>query len=716
MTLQVPKYLLALLATASLAACGGSSNNDDGGDNGNPQPQQPEAIDIQVTQASRTLDNRLPCYQGTGDAACNLRIYQVMVESFIDGDPDANYGTGYGTSHHNGDIAGITASLDYIKSLGMNAIWLTPIFESIPVSGQSQWVDRLDATGYYTSDYFSIDPNFGTLEQARELVEQAHAKGMYVFFDGVFGHHKGNVVASPEGRTPTNGTAISNIGYESEYPTDLEFYKEVATYWVNELNIDGWRLDQAYQVPAEYWDDIREAVEEASADPENAYSFAGETVQPLGYMVAEIWRGAGDIAAQGYGMEASPALKSAFDFPIRYSVVQTFAVEESGNGNRDASNLDTGFFAHLAYPEHAKPNLMLGNHDLVRFGDLLQRGDIANPSDAEYWARHKGAISFLAAYSGPITLYYGEEIGDEVPNFADRIENCTGDTGLCDDHVARTSANVEGIATTVGAEPTVLTSEQSDLKNYVGQLMNIRAANPALYNGSRTHIHSDADIYIDRKDAGDNHVLYLVNTKDNDVNLTIAGSAIGSDGDLINLMTGETLAIAGTEYTLSLPAHSAAFYQISSPTAEGPQLGSGGEGANLTGTGPLAACDAPDATEAGPLGTEMYIRGTYTGGEGFGATPASHQFSYKGDNIYQVVIDETTPTAYTFKFAAPDWSFEYAVEDSAAVDIGQEQIMTQAIGPGTESSILIPEAGSYVYSFAINAALDGGTMMVSKCE
>ena len=70
------------------------------------------------------------------------------------------------------------------------------------------------------------------------------------------------------------------------------------------------------------------------------------------------------------------------------------------------------------YPNHAMPNLMLGNHDLVRFGDLLERGNF-NPAD--YWQRHKAAFSFLAARSGPITLYYGEEFGDEVPGFAKQV-------------------------------------------------------------------------------------------------------------------------------------------------------------------------------------------------------------------------------------------------------------------------------------------------------
>lgn len=703
------KTLLVLSITAALSACG--SNNASMGSN--PPTEKGEQIVIQVDQAKRDLDERLICNQPNNiSAACNLRTYQVMVESFIDADSNANYGTGYGTSHHNGDIAGITASLDYIKSLGMNAIWLTPIFKSTPIAGQNEWADRLDATGYFTSDYFSIDPKFGTLEQTKELVEQAHAKGLYVFFDGVFGHHKGNVAASPNGLTPTNGKEQGSAGFEAQYPQDLAFYKEVATYWINELKIDGWRLDQAYQVPLESWSKIRSAVETASAA--QTYELNGKTVNPLGYMVAEIWRGANDISQQGYGDNATPALNSAFDFPMRYSVVQTFAVEENGSGHRNATNLDNGFVAHMAYPDHAMPNLMLGNHDLVRFGDLLQRGVIASPGEAEYWDRHKAAISFLTAYSGPITLYYGEEIGDQVDEFVSKIDPCSGDSGMCDDHVARSSAKIEGLATTVGGEITVLNEQQADLKNYVSSLMKMRAAHPALYQGSRTHIYSDSDVYIDRKDAENDNVLYLVNTKAGNATISISASAIGSDGDLINLITDETVKFADGEYTITLAPFSAAFYQIASSTEEGPLIGKAA--LSLSGAGPMASCTKPNAGTKGPMGKNIWIRGTYAGGDGFMATPDSHQFNFKGENLYQVVVKHPTPTAFTFKFATESWGSEFAVKDSDAVKVGKKQLMARAAGPGTESSIMIPEAGSYVYSFQINDFGDAGQMMVSKCK
>jgi hypothetical protein len=112
----------------------------------------------------------------------------------------------------------------------------------------------------------------------------------------------------------------------------------------------------------------------------------------------------------------------------------------------------------------------------------------------------------------------------------------------------------------------------------------------------------------------------------------------------------------------------------------------------------------------------MYIRGSYAGGDNFGATPASRRFAYKGDSLYQVVVNEPVATSYTFKFASADWSKELAVQGSAAVVIATEQPLAIAAGPGTESSLTLPDAGDYVFSFRINASLNGGELMVSKCQ
>ncbi len=545
-----PRTTLATLLALALTACGGGGSSSSGGNNGG---NTDTSYTKTITSASGTAESRLACNQGSGaSAACDLRMYQIMVEAFVNGDDSINYNVGYGPSNHKGDLQGIIDSLDYIKSLNVNAIWLTPIFDSC--KGQTS-DDKLAATGYFACDYYTVDPNFGSNAKLKELVDTAHAKGLYVFLDGVFGHtsSKGVINPSPTGLLPdflsaSNTTCtVSSTQKCIDYSSDnsIAFFKELASYYVTQYGIDGWRLDQAYQVPTTAWNTIRTAVEAAA----KARKDAGETWGTLGYMVGELWSGQDYIASAGYGTTTTPALKSNFNFPLRYGVVQALAVEESGT-KKDPTQLYASWNDGSAYPDFAMPNLMIGNHDLVRFGDLLQRGGLGNPGETNYLLRHQAAFSFLAANSGPITVYYGDEIGDQVDGFSTQVSSSTcASQGLCDDHVARSTGKIEGV--TDGFTPT---TQQSTLKTYVTQLMALREAHPALAKGARTHIYSDSSIYVDLKSTSSDKVLYLLNAGTVDAKITLNSDVIGGTGDLTDLVDSSTVSLSGTTYTITVPA------------------------------------------------------------------------------------------------------------------------------------------------------------------
>lgn len=469
----------------------------------------------------------------------NLRIYQIMVESFIDGDSNYNYNTGYGPSHHRGDIRGIINSLDYIKGLGMNAIWLTPIFDS---DGDS----ALDATGYFCRDYFTIDPKFGSFNDAKELVEKAHQREMMVILDGVFGHHKGWVRTSPTGKLPSGGSNPVS------YPGSLDFYKEVATYWIDALDIDGWRFDQAYQVATKnqdrnYWKDIRETVEAKCSER----ATAGKQWGTLGYMVGEIWDSETNIQLWGYNAEGNTGLKSCFDFPLRYVLTQVLATQEeigqSGAYNQPATKLVTGYATHTTYSSWARPNLMLTNHDLVRFGDLIQRAPHLGygKSNPDYWKRHKAAFSFMASYTGPITIYYGDEIGDEVANFVNK-----GDSGFYDDHVSRSSGQTSGFDL-----------DQTDLKNYVTALMNLRESNPALWRGTRTHISADISTYVDLKTDGTQKIVYVLNVSTASKTVSVSQTTVGG-AQLKDALGSTVITASGGSYSVNIDGLTGKLYFV----------------------------------------------------------------------------------------------------------------------------------------------------------
>lgn len=471
----------------------------------------------------------------------NLRIYEVMVDSFQDGDPNVGYGTGYGTSNFKGDLKGITNALEYIKSTGANAIWLTPIFNS---DGNSQ----LDSTGYFAENYFQIDPKFGTMDDAKALVQKAHSLGLYVFFDGVFGHHKDvSIPASPSGYTVQgNSDPVS-------YPGSLNFYKEVATWWIDQLEIDGWRLDQCYQLSActqgkNYLTDIREAVEQKCAERKAQ----GKQWGTLGYIVGEDWEAPQSIQTNTYGTDSNPGLHSAFDFATRYALVQVLATQErtdqNGTYGRPASALNDAMNIHdSSYSSHAMPNLMIDNHDLVRFGDLIQRAPNLGygKENPDYWKRYKAAFSFLAAYTGPIMMYYGDEIGDEVPGYV-----TNGQLGAYDDNCGRSNGQISG-----------LDQNQQNLKDYVASLMNLREKNSALWNGTRTNLVANQTQYADLKQDDKNKIVYALNTAIDNTTIVIPVDKAGGT-KLVDALTGDTITPEGGNYNINVNGLTGRFLNV----------------------------------------------------------------------------------------------------------------------------------------------------------
>ncbi|MGN0902721.1 MAG: alpha-amylase family glycosyl hydrolase [Succinivibrio sp.] len=461
--------------------------------------------------------NTLAAYSNNSssvDPVSDLRIYQIMVESFNNGDDSINYDIGLGPSNHKGDLQGIIDALPYIKDLGMNAIWMTPIFEAEMANTVAT---PLDATAYYTRDYYKIDRHFGDEKKLIELVDKAHALGLYVFLDGVFGHFKGDLEdSSPTGKKPTTSKLciLPDNLYEKEsvlanpiirhtlcadYDDDgqsLEFFKEVATYYISKFKIDGWRLDQAYQVPIGAWKEIRNAVEKASKQV--TYKNAqGNDVHPLGYMVAELWNSNSVICEFGYGNNDNPSLNSAFDFNGRTAILKTFAATESGQFSHKATELrDYLIENELSLPKHAYPNLMITNHDTVRLGDLIQRAGLEN----EYVKRVKLALSFMSvAHSGPITNYYGEEIGQEVPDFDVAMPN---HPVLDDGMVSRDTGKIANF-----------TAQEDEIRKLFKALMHLRAQHGSISNGKIEFIEVNDNVFIIKKTFNsDSSFIYALNT------------------------------------------------------------------------------------------------------------------------------------------------------------------------------------------------------------
>ena len=469
-----------------------------------------------------------------------LRIYQVMVSSFQDGDPNVGFGDGYGPSDHKGDLQGIINALDYIKDLGFNALWMTPIFDSTNGDGGI----KLQSTGYFATNYFKIDPRFGDEETFKKLVDTAHEKGIYVILDGVLGHHGGVTTPSPNGNLPQGG---SN---PVDYPGSLPYYKEVVQYWIKNFGIDGWRLDQSYQLyqnDHNYLKEIREAVYEA-CDQRKA---AGEKWGILGYIVAEDWESVNEINLHTFGGDG---LRSAFDFPYRHTAVKAIAQEESGAGGYPVETLGDVFRSteDRGYSSGSQPNFFITNHDLYRFGNLIREKYSYSTDNEAYWKRYKMAIGLLGSYSGPITLYYGDEIGDITECWYSNHNQCPGTTA--GDNCARTNGKIKDF-----------NENQQDMHDFTAKLMKIRTENPAMYKGTYSNTFNGGVLICCKYDPEtSNKIVHALNLGLEESTVTYMVGGV----QLTDLLTGEVNKGAGGVYSITLEALETKIFRVDETVPE----------------------------------------------------------------------------------------------------------------------------------------------------
>jgi len=308
-----------------------------------------------------------------------------------------------------GDLLGVVEHLDYLRDLGINAIYLNPIFQSA------------SNHRYHTHDYFQVDPILGGNAAFKTLLDAAHARGIRVILDGVFNHaSRGfyqfnhaleNGEASPyrdwfnfHGFPVRAYAGAPNYDawwdlaalpkFNHENPQVREFLFRVAEHWVRE-GIDGWRLDVPGEIDDdEFWRAFRRRVKNANPDA---------------YIVGEIWR-RGDRWLRGDQFDAvmnyqfTRACLSFFVEDLSrellqehaYGTIQPISAEEFA---RTLADLLTWYPPEITY---AQLNL-LDSHDTARF-ITIARGD---PTAL------KLALLTLFCYVGAPMLYYGDEIAME---------------------------------------------------------------------------------------------------------------------------------------------------------------------------------------------------------------------------------------------------------------------------------------------------------------
>ena len=324
-------------------------------------------------------------------------FYQIFVERFYKGNEkkDTNYinmkwdELPTPKSFAGGDLAGIMKKMDYLKELGINALYLTPVFRSI------------SNHKYDTIDYFTVDPQFGTKEELRQLVKLAHDNGIRVVLDAVFNHcsmymqqfqdvmEKGKNsryydwfliegdVPDPE---KMNYECFAACNYMPKLNTSNEEVQEfllgVAVYWIREVDIDGWRLDVSDEVSHDFWRKFRKAVKKQKPDS---------------VIIGENWH---DAYAYLMGDQYDSIMNYAFTKAcLDYFAKGVFSAKEM------AEKLNANLMRNMEQVNRMMLNL-LDSHDTHRFFSEVNK-------DKD---KMLAAIALEMIFEGAPCLYYGTEL------------------------------------------------------------------------------------------------------------------------------------------------------------------------------------------------------------------------------------------------------------------------------------------------------------------
>lgn len=469
-------------------------------------------------------------------------MYFVFVDRFNDGDSSNNStvpGAQPQANWQGGDWQGVIDKIQegYFNKLGVNALWLT-----VPMDNTNELGKGFDGNeytayhGYWPSDLDKTEEHFGTLEKLKELVDEAHARGIKVLLDYAMNHvHASNplVQQHPDWFWPLyyndkecvcGGGCDWNNEYEQKrcyftnYLPDWNFNNaEARAYsvnnaieWVKKTGVDGFRLDAVKHIELQWLLDLRKRVKE-EIEPQSGEHF---------YMVGETYESANrDILKYYVGKDR---LDGQFDFPLRGVVVEKI-LRRSGTMH----DLD----AFLTTNDNYYPGVMstfIGNHDIARVIHTAEdqpwgawdAGDPwgnppALPNYAAPFERMAVGFTFLYTTKGVPLVYYGDEIGMAGAGDPDN----------------RRFMQWEG-----------LSEFQLSLRKHLEKLGQIRRDHPALWRGYRKTLSVTNDTYSYALIDGDQTVYVGLNRGDG----LAAVSGLPSKGR--DLLSGA--AIQGPQLTL----------------------------------------------------------------------------------------------------------------------------------------------------------------------
>ncbi len=432
-------------------------------------------------------------------------IYHIFLDRFYPGDgvpwkKPTNLSGFFG-----GTLRGAIQKLDYIQSLGCNAIWLSPLFAS-PTHH-----------GYDATDYYTVEPRFGTNAELIELIDKAHQRGIRVILDFVANHwsnyHPTFQAAQREPdseyrawytwqRWPDAYTSFFGVKgmpqLNLKHKPASDYLLECVQHWLRN-GVDGYRLDYAPGPPHTFWADFRQACKAVNPD---AFLF-GEVVSHSEVIASYI-----------------PHFDGCLDFLLAEALRKTFVLETS-----TLLEFEAFLAAHETYfPQDFSLPAFLDNHDMTRILYLAR----------EDKAKVRLAALVLFTLSAPPVIYNGTEVGVSQRNPLGRFEEARLPTPWGD-----------------GVDKNLLA--------YFRRLGELRRQFSVLTSGKREVVHLNVQkgtyTYAQTSETGD--VLIALNTSRRSQTIDVSISSLQTSAK--DLLNGHQVTVSGGSVRISLPAQSGAF-------------------------------------------------------------------------------------------------------------------------------------------------------------
>lgn len=455
-------------------------------------------------------------------------IYLIMPDRFANGDPSNDAPAGISPtandrsnprSWHGGDFKGITSKLPYLKELGITAIWLTPWYDNNDDQNDCDkpWCPNTNYHGYHTIDYYAVENRFGTMEDLKEMIREAHRLGIKVIQDQVANHvgvrhawmknpplddwfspytqnsFNNSVLLSPNASQAERKSLLE--GWFNEFLPDNNHYEqEVAQYqiqnalwWVGMTGIDGIRQDTIQYMPREFIRDWSEAILKQYPD----FWMVGEVFERDSAQTA-FFQG-GKTGWDGIDTK----LPSVFDFRLWQTSQEVFTGRAPARALRDVLKYDG------LYSDINNVTVLANNHDTDRFMSL--------PGATKEGA--KMHIAFVLATRGIPQLYYGEEIlmtgGHDPDNRKDFPGGWPGDKADKFSESGRTA-------------------DEQEMWEWTRDWAHARKRSEALANGRTLDLLYNDQIYVFARQALNGEtVVVCVNTADSSREISFRHSDLG---------------------------------------------------------------------------------------------------------------------------------------------------------------------------------------------